>query len=85
MDRSDFDNDDPDRHLKRIHKLVGISTKIQMMAAKRRSTFQEESKEERDERILVFFQKLSSFDILNKLLPENRQRSSPQTFDSNWQ
>lgn len=48
-----FDENDPDRHLKRIHKVVGVSGRIQLLATKRRRSIKLETKEERDERILV--------------------------------
>lgn len=53
MEQKDFDANDPDRHLKRIHKVVGVSGRIQSLATKRRKSIVLETKEEKQERILV--------------------------------
>lgn len=53
MDAKDFNENDPDKHLKRIHKIVGVSQRIQSMATKRRQSVKLETKEEKEERILV--------------------------------
>lgn len=51
-----FDNvdpNDPDRNLKKIGKLVGVSNQILRLAIKNRESIQTETSEEREERILV--------------------------------
>lgn len=53
MEGKEFDDDDPNRYLKRIHKIVGVSGRIQNLVLKRRSSIKSETKEEREERILV--------------------------------
>ena len=49
----EFEAHDPDRHLKRIHKVVGVSGRIQSLATRRRKSIRLETKEEKQERILV--------------------------------
>lgn len=53
MDKKYLDPSDPDRHLHRLNKVVGVSTRIQSLATKRRRSTQIETKEERDKRLLV--------------------------------
>lgn len=63
MEQNYFDDNDPDRHLKRIHKVVGVSGRIQTLATKRRRIIKLETKEEKEERILVIFLRFKSFDF----------------------
>lgn len=61
-----FDNvdpNDPDRNLKKIGKLVGVSNQILRLAIKNRESIQTETSEEREERILV--KKFCSSKIFN--------------------
>lgn len=55
-----FETIDPDRHLKRLTKLVGISHRIQALALKKRRSIRTETKEERIAKILVSFAVLLS-------------------------
>ena len=55
MDSKISDENEQGRNLKRIHKIMGVSNRIQEMALKRRQSVREETKEEREERILVNF------------------------------
>lgn len=55
MEAKDFEESDIDRHLKKILKVAGVSNRIQSLATKRRQSVKAESKEEREERILVNF------------------------------
>lgn len=47
MDLAFFDPDDPDRHLKRLQKVVGISNRIQKIASRRRKSLKVITKEQR--------------------------------------
>lgn len=53
MEGKDYDENDPNRHLRRIQKIVGVSGRIQTLALKRRQSNKVETKEEKEERILV--------------------------------
>ena len=53
MDLAFFDPDDPDRHLKRLQKVVGISNRIQKIASKRRKSLKVITKEQRVAETLV--------------------------------
>lgn len=53
MDINDFN--DPDRHLKRLQNIVGVSTRIQKLAQKKRRSLRMETKEEMHELFLVLF------------------------------
>jgi hypothetical protein len=53
MELKDFDPDDPDRHLKRLHKTFAVSARIASLASKRRKTIKIVTSGERLERILV--------------------------------
>lgn len=53
MDLAFFDPDDPDRHLKRLQKVVGISNRIQKIASKRKKSLIVITKEQRVAETLV--------------------------------
>lgn len=50
-----MDLDGPNRNLKRVEITVGVSARIQKLALKKRGSLKIESKEERNEKILVSF------------------------------
>lgn len=53
MDPQDFDPDDPDRHLKRLGNVIGVSNRIKKLTSKKRQSLKLETKEEKIEKILV--------------------------------
>lgn len=53
MEPKDQGPKDPDRYYHRISKALGVSTRIQAMAVKKRKTFKLETKEQTLEKILV--------------------------------
>ena len=53
MDLKSFDPLDPDRHYKRLTKIIGVSRRIQRLALKKRRSVKIESKGEKIEKILV--------------------------------
>lgn len=53
MDLRDYNQDDPERHRKRLQAVMDVSQKIQMLAMKRRSTVRLETREEQLARIMV--------------------------------
>lgn len=48
-----MDPNDPDRHLKRLAHVMGVSKRIQSLALKKRRSVKVETKEELTEKILV--------------------------------
>lgn len=55
MEMNNFDPEDPNRHLKRLDKIIGVSAKIFNLTLQRRKTVHIESREERREKILASF------------------------------
>lgn len=53
MELKDFDPLDPNRHYKRVSKVLGVSTRIHNLALKKRISVKVETKEERIAKILV--------------------------------
>jgi hypothetical protein len=73
----DANENDPDRHLKKIQKIVGVSNRIQSMAAKRKQSIKLETKEEREERILVnFFKAFLKFFRISFITENRKKRTS---------
>lgn len=55
MRKSDYDEDDPDKHLKRLQRVIGVSARIVNLAVTRMSMSENktETKAQKKERILV--------------------------------
>lgn len=53
MNFENFDPLDPDRHLKRLSRIIGISARIQSLASRKRKSVKLETEEERVAKVLV--------------------------------
>ncbi|CRK87169.1 CLUMA_CG000977, isoform A [Clunio marinus] len=52
MDTNKYHPDDPDRHLRRLSAIIGISTRVQALAMKKRKSVRIETREEKNEKIM---------------------------------